>query len=62
VGDGVAVGLGVAVAAADRLGVVVATERVALGDDVKVTTRPGIASQATKITARSRPRTLILLG
>jgi hypothetical protein len=53
VGDGanVGVGLGVAVGATDGL-----------GDVVKVTTRPGIASHATKITARRRPRALILLG
>jgi hypothetical protein len=63
-GLGVGVGLGVAVGATDALGVAVAgaTDVAAVGEDVKVATRPGIASHATKRIASSTARGLILLG
>jgi hypothetical protein len=52
------------VAVTDGVGVAVtdAADPAAVGDEVKVTTRPGIASHATKRIAKSRLSALILLG
>jgi hypothetical protein len=58
------VGLGAAVEATDAVGVAVtgATDVAAVGRDVNVATRSGIAPHATKRIASSTARALILLG
>src|SRR5688500_1309475 len=63
-GLGVGVGLGVAVGAIDAAGDAVAgaADVGAVGDEVKVTTRSGIAPHATKRIANRTARALILLG
>jgi hypothetical protein len=58
------VGLGAAVGATDAVGVAVggATDVAAVGRDVKVATRSGIAPHATKRIASGTASALILLG